>query len=136
MYTVTLDQIIEELKAIPAQFWITGKLTDYDNPYNHCLHGHCGSTGTFLSPKSKALMEISVKYKMDLVWINDGILLMQEKFGITGDNPKERVMNALYWLKEQEDGAAALEEANRIIKEAKPYVYEQSTELCEDGALV
>ena len=88
----SIDYFLEKFYAIPTERWGTGS---FKRGNRCCALGHCGTSGAGgQTIEGKALL----KLLNDATMINDGISPMSyfpRDYDKLGDNPKERIINAL-----------------------------------------
>ncbi len=98
MENYNVQYFINKFENIPEDKWTTFTCTD-DNG-NHCAMGHCGGINgdVYATEESNILSEIL----HDVVLINDG-----HKFGYYQTTPKQRILAALYDIRDKQ-----IEEAN------------------------
>lgn len=95
MTEYTLDYFIQKFKNIPEDSWCIGKSTDEQG--RHDVWGHAGEVDeNQATEEANALWEIIRPYRLSLSNINDGV----GDFADYGANPKDRVLNFLYYILE------------------------------------
>lgn len=97
----TVDYFIRKFSTIPERMWHTGSYVNWSNMNQKCAFGHCDAldnNGT--NAESIALNELFVKnFGVAPYVINDG---HNEDGRFFGENPKIRILKALYAIKETE----------------------------------
>ena len=110
----TVEYFIKKFEAIPEEKWCMGRITDDQG--RHCAMGHCLEKGT-VSEELLALGRIfnsivdSSNHNAEIWEVNDGFYLYKE----LGDTPKQRILNALYEVKNQEDSKEAVKFVQSIL---------------------
>ena len=103
----TLDYFIKKFEAIPENHWFVGSLT---NGSQYCALGHCGG---YYTEEAKALDSIVRRANPGVYSISD-INDLSGMYGRYGKTPKERVVN---FLKEVREENKAVNIVNEILNE-------------------
>lgn len=114
----TVDYFIKKFEAIPEDSFYQG---EYANPYDNtkkCALGHCGR-GNFHPTAESESLEMLIRaysYKTDIIatvsLINDGSIKEFQQ-----PTPKQRILAALYDIRDKELSEANLKEASKIVSE-------------------
>lgn len=95
-----VDYFINKFEAIPYDQWCTSFTTN--NEGQHCALGHCEGHDPRLKEhigEAKEFNDLIRKHKGEPAWyINDNCGLYYKY----GDNPKERVINVLKYIKNKQ----------------------------------
>lgn len=103
------DYFIRKFEAIPDELWLIGNYTDWYNKDRHCALGHCGRDLGIHNEESDTLVWL---FKEEIVsFVNDG----REEYKKYGETPKQRILAALYDIRDKEIEQANITEANKII---------------------
>lgn len=111
MYDV--NYFIEKFEAIPESLWCEGKITDGDM---HCAIGHCGGVmNKELEGESQALVSIIFNVLgYGIFQINDSITNQYPQ-----PTPKQRILAALYDIRDKELSEANIKATMELINEIK-----------------
>ena len=85
-----VDYFIAKFEAIPAESWCMGV---YQMGMQHCVFGHCGVEMTAPTREGDSLYRLFGYSKA--VMVNDDV----DNYSELGDDPRERILNALYLIK-------------------------------------
>lgn len=94
----TVDYFILKFSTIPDRLWTTGKYAGEQG--TKCAYGHCGLSSSEYIPEAAALTQLFQRYlDVNPFFINDGHMMGVEAQFITGNTPKQRILNALKRIK-------------------------------------
>lgn len=98
------EYFIKKLSYIPKRRWAVGKIKNFQSM---CVLGHCGQKYPFITTiESEALIDLLAPFNKNginriknVYYINDNT---GNEYAYLGDNPKDRIINALKLLQENE----------------------------------